>query len=209
MTITSRQTLGAILGAACLAAVAGPAAAGTLAVASPKQVALNAPVTDVAYRGHHVRGVRHARARHVRVRRHYVGHRRYYYRRHYGAGPALGLFAGILGTALASNYYYDGGYYPYDWGYSYPAYYGYGSYGYGYGYPTRYSYGYARPRYVVRGGHWRGGGWGGPRVAHFGGGRWNGGGMRVGGGHWGGGGMRVGGGGHFGGGHFGGGGHHR
>src|SRR5262244_1568000 len=66
-------------------------------------------------------------------------------------GPALGGFAvgAIVGSALASPYYYGGyygGYYP---AYSYYPSYGYGYPAYGYGYaPAYYGYAYApRPYY--------------------------------------------------------------
>jgi hypothetical protein len=205
MLFSTRNTIGALMGAACLAALAAPASAGTLSVAPLKDVAAgSSQVTDVAYRARHTRT-----ARHVTVRRHYVGHRRYagyrrvYYRRH-NAFPAvaLGLFAGALGAAAWDDcgygYGYGGGcgYYP--------------SYSYGYDYPYTYSYGYAQPRYYrgyrggfagrgfYRGGYnhgYRGGfvgqRFGGGRIAGVRGGGY-GGGMRVGGG---GGGMRGGGGG--------------
>ncbi|MDB5643039.1 MAG: hypothetical protein JWN07_2356 [Hyphomicrobiales bacterium] len=184
MAFSTTKTLGALFGAACIAATAAPASAGPMSVAPLKDVSLASPVTDVAYRSRNVRS-----ARHVKVRRHYVGHRRYYVRRHNNGFPvaALGLFAGALGAAAYSSSYDDcyyggcGGYYP--------------SYSYGYGYPA-YSYGYAQPRYygggrrfVHRGygGPRFGGGqhFGGPRVAGFRGGmgaRPGGGMMRVGGG---------------------------
>src|SRR4051794_6381495 len=89
MAFSNQKTIGAVIGATMLAAMSAPASAGTMSVAPAKVVSLNAPVTDVAYRGHHARGVRHVR--NVHVRRHYVGHRRYYYRRHGHAYPAAAL----------------------------------------------------------------------------------------------------------------------
>jgi hypothetical protein len=205
MAFSTRQTIGAVFGAACLTAIAAPVSAGMLSVAPLKDVGLTAPITDVATR------TRHVSTRHVTVRRHhvgrrYVGHRRYYYRRHYGSAypaAALGLFAGVLGAAVASSY--DDCYYGYGYGYGcgyYP------SYSYGYGYPYSYSYGYARPRYYYGGRRFHNGGnfvghhFNGPRMGGFRGGmvgRPGGGGgmMRVGGG----GGGRGGWGGRGGGGH--------
>jgi hypothetical protein len=63
-----------------------------------------------------------------------------------GGGWGWGLAAGaVVGAAIASPYYYGGGYYPYaGYGYGYPAY-GYADYGYAAGYYPAYSYGYYRP----------------------------------------------------------------
>src|SRR4051812_47416521 len=151
MALSTTKTIGAVLGAFCLTAIAAPASAGMLSVPPLKDVSLTAPVTDVAYRARHVGGVRH-----VTVRRHYVGARRYgryvrhghvYYRRYgYGAAfpaAALGLVAGVLGAGAYNNCY-DG--YGYGYGYGYGCGY-YPSYGYDYGYP--YAYGY--PAYYGRG----------------------------------------------------------
>ena len=96
--------------------------------------------------------------------------------RRWGWGVGAGIVAGaIIGSAIARNSYYYGGYPAYSYGYGgypaysygyggYPAYsYGYGgypAYSYGYGYPA-YSYGYAPAYYGyayaprVYGGYWR------------------------------------------------------
>jgi hypothetical protein len=56
-------------------------------------------------------------------------------------GVGLGLAAGaIIGSAIASNRYYYGGYPAYGYGYGYPA--------YSYGYYPAYSYGYASYGYA-------------------------------------------------------------
>lgn len=144
MMFSTRTKLGFVIGAACMVALAVPASAGTLSVAPLKDVGLTNPMIDVAYGA-----PRHARSlRHVTVRRHYVGQRHYYYRRHGSAFPAaaLGLFAGALGAAIASNAHGDC-YDPYG-GYGYGCSYGYGhpAYTYGYAYPND-AWGYAQPRY--------------------------------------------------------------
>lgn len=150
MAFSTRSHLSMALGAVCLAAVSVPASAGTLSVPPLKDLSVAAPVTDVAYRVRRVSTVRHVRP--VTVRRHYVGHRHYYYRRHHSAFPAaaFGLFAGALGAAIASSSY-DDCYYPYGYGYGCNYGYGYPAYSYGYAYPN-YSYGYAQPRFFY-GGH--------------------------------------------------------
>jgi len=176
MAFSIQKTFGAVIGATMLAGLSAPASAGTMSVAPLKTVSLNAPVTDVAYRVHHARGVRHVR--NVHVRRHYAGRhyagRHYYYRRHGHAYPAaaLGLFAGALGAAIASSSY-DNCYYPY-YGYGYGCPYAYPTYSYGYAYPN-YGYGYAQPRYYYGGRRFHGGYYGhrnfvGPRMGGFHGG---------------------------------------